>query len=121
MTIDERAIHESTVRKMALIEMMLEHGQVICGGCVKDLFDLTVASPGIVVSLYVQAHEHIETSDLAEEVKTTMRKGIQYQVEQLLKMVLAVVSSTNPRRALLGQNATLIRAAAMGETDGEIH
>jgi hypothetical protein len=121
MTIEEQAIQQSASRKMALIELMVAHGEAICDGCLKNLFDLTIASPGIVVSLYVHAHERIEMSDLAEEVKATMRKGIQYQVQQLLKMVLAVVSSTDPRQTLLTQNATIMRAEAMGETDGEIH
>jgi hypothetical protein len=122
MTIEEHAVQQSALRKMAMIELMLQHAEKMCNGCVKDMFDLTIASPGIVISLYMNAVERIDSSELCDEVKASTRRAIQYQVERLLVMVLNVVRSPDPRLTLLDQGVTLAQVLQMGQSvNDEVH
>jgi hypothetical protein len=93
-------IDESVTHRLTLIEGMLRHAQVLCGNRLANLCDLAVASPGLIVSLYLEAREAIEASGAPEDAKIVMRRSVQFQVTQLLDVVLTVVSAEDPRQAL---------------------
>jgi hypothetical protein len=110
------------IKKMAMVDLMTQHAVKVCGGCMRDWLDLVVASPGIVISLYITAHECIAAADVPEEDKAETHRLIQMQVEKLLVLVLNAVRSADPKLAMLSQAVTLEEAIRMGPTmSDEVH
>jgi hypothetical protein len=108
-------------RRMAMIDELMQCGEIICGHRAAGLLDLAVASPGLVVTFYIAAWEAIEAAEACDHLKADTKISVQAQVVQLLTIALDIVKSADPRVALLNMGATLAESLAMGDTDGGVH
>lgn len=110
------------IKKMAMVDLMTQHAVTLCGGCMQDWLDLVVASPGIVISLYITALDAIAAAKAPEDEKAEAHRVVQIQVEKLLVVVLNAVRSADPKLAMLSQAVTIAEAIEMGPTvSDEVH
>lgn len=110
-----------SMKQVAMIDILVDLGLQMCGKCPVELFNLTIASPGVVVALYVMAVDAIDRADITVELKAATRRDIRSKTTRLLKMVMDVVASDDPARALAAQHDTLKQALAMGPAEGDVH
>jgi hypothetical protein len=102
------------------INHLMAQAIALCDGNLPRLFDLVIASPSFIMSLYMTAYFAIDQSDdVPEAARARAHAHIQAHTARVMRLVLEAVESNDPRGVIAAQVAEMKAAffdASLGGT-----